>query len=89
MEVAFIKSIKYENESHTFFSLLFWIKLWKCINAWGYEDALTLFEFFFIMYVCYLHGSTWIVYETLDENGCMMHEKVFFLFISWECMNEW
>jgi len=29
------------------------------MNARGYEDVLTLFEFFF-MDVCYLHGSIWI-----------------------------
>jgi len=44
------------------------------MNAWGYEGAwmneLGLFETFFFlrMHVCYLHESTWIVDETLDEN---------------------
>jgi len=28
------------------------------------------------------------VHENLDDNECMMHEKVFFLFISLEGMNE-
>jgi len=35
-----------------FFSLFVWIRLWKCMNAWGYEDtwmnALTLFETIFL-----------------------------------------
>jgi len=44
------------------------------MNALGYEDAwmnvLILFETFFLrMHVCYLYESTWIVHETLDDNG--------------------
>jgi len=41
-------------------------------------NALTLFETFFFlrMHVCYLHGSRWMVHETLDENGCTMYETL-------------
>jgi len=52
------------------------------MNAWGYEDAwmnaLGLFEtiFFLRMHVCYLHWSTWIVDETLDENEYMIRETL-------------
>jgi len=34
-------------------------------------NTLTLFEtaFFMRMHLCYLHESTWMVHETLDDNG--------------------
>ena len=28
------------------------------------------------MHVCYLHGSTWIVHETLNENEYMIRETL-------------
>jgi len=53
------------------------------MNPWFYEDAwmnaLGLFEtiFFFLrMHVCYLHGNTWIVKETLYENEYMIRETL-------------
>jgi len=51
------------------------------MNAWAYEDAwmnaLGLFVTFVLrMNVCYLHGSTWILDETLDENEYMIRETL-------------
>jgi len=113
MHDAYMKCIFYRmnntmkmNSIFFFVSLLVWIRVWKCMNAWGYEDAwmnaLGLFETFFLrMHVCYLHGSTWIVHETLYENKfceiCMdvwshrwMYQWVRPLFFStsWEWMND-
>jgi len=65
------------------------------MNAWGYEDVwmnvLGLFVtiIFLRMNVCYLHGSIWIVDETLDENEYMIRETLDENKFYEICMNVW
>jgi len=56
------------------------LKMHECMRLWGCMDECIdsiRNDFSFLrMHICYLHGSTWIVHETLYENGCMMHETL-------------
>jgi len=45
------------------------------MHGWIHYIYLKLF-FFLRMHVCYLHGSTWIVHKTLDENEYMIRETL-------------
>jgi len=67
------------------------IRFRKCINTWCYKDvwmnALALFEtiFFMKMHVCYLHDSTWMTHETLDDSM----RYVYMYEVLSGCINEW
>jgi len=51
------------------------IKMHECMRLWRCMDECTrsICNYFFLrIHLCYLHGSTWIVDETLDENEYMI-----------------
>jgi len=62
------------------------MRLWRCMD----ECSKSIWNYFFLrMHVCYLHGSTWIVDETLDENEYMIRETLDENKFYEICMNVW